>query len=69
MHVVVCLDVLQEFICPVGSHVNQFLGPSECAVSELCLLVRDVALAALVAAGTACAHSNEDGCADHCYEP
>jgi hypothetical protein len=69
VHVMVRLDVPQEFIRSMGANVNQFLGPSECAVSELCLLVRDVALAALVVAGTAHAHSNEDGRADHCYEP
>jgi hypothetical protein len=51
----------------MGAHVNQFFGPSKCAVSELRLLVCDVPLAPLVAASTACAHSKEDGSADHCY--
>jgi hypothetical protein len=52
MHVMVSLDVLQELVRAVGAHVNQFLGPSDCAVSELCLLVCDVPLAQLVTAGT-----------------
>jgi hypothetical protein len=67
IHVVVRLDVLQELVRSVGPHVNQFFGPSECAVSELCLLVPDVPLAPLVAAGTACALSKEDGGSDHRY--
>jgi hypothetical protein len=38
----------------VADHVSQFFGASECAVSELRLLVCDVLLAPLVTAGTAC---------------
>jgi hypothetical protein len=69
MHVMVSLDVLQELVLAVGAHVNEFFGASECMVSELCLLVGDLALAPLVTAGTACAHSKQDGDADHCYKP
>jgi hypothetical protein len=69
MHVVVSLDVLQELVCAMGAHVNQFFGPSKCAVSELRLLVGDVPLAPLVTAGTLCAHSKQDGDANHRYKP
>jgi hypothetical protein len=53
----------------VGAHVHQLFCPSKCVVSELCLFGRDVALPALVAAGAARAHAEEDGCAHHCYGP
>jgi hypothetical protein len=51
----------------MGAHVNQFFSASKCAVSELHLLVRDIDLAPLVTAGTASAHSKQDGDADHRY--
>jgi hypothetical protein len=62
MHIMVRLDILQELVRALGTHVNEFFGAAERAVPELCLLVGDVLFALFVTAGTACSHSNE-----YCY--